>query len=139
MMRLRRCREIIFRKKWLEIPRSGEALLLQKAGHATASVVVHKVVELTIVCEMTCRSGIDALSLLHCGGPVDVLLHMPSVGDGRGKMYPSKNGCAMSSRPNRDGVVVDDQSVSPDEMVGGQVRNDVKERGVLVVPYGKSR
>ena len=138
-MLLQRCEEIIFRKKWLEIPRSGEALLPQKAGHATASVVVHKVVELTIVYVTKCRSGSDARSLLPGVGHVDVLLHRPNVGDGPGKMYPSMNGCAMSSRPNRGGVVVDFQSVSPDEMVGGLVLNDVKERDVLVVPCVKSR
>ena len=100
-MRLQGCEELIFRKKWLEIPRSGEALLLQKAGHATASVVVHRVVELTIVYVTKFRSCSDVRSLLHCVGRVDVLLHKPGVGDGPGKMYPSMNGCAMSSRPNR--------------------------------------
>ena len=137
-MRRRECAKLFSWKKWLKIPRSGEALLLQKANHATASIDVHNVVEVTIVYVTKYRSCDDVRSFLHCVDRVDVLPQRPSNGDGCRKMCPSMTGLAMSNR-SRCGVDGGCLSGSPEGMVDGLVRSDVKDQSLQVVPRGRSR
>ena len=114
-------------------------MLLQKAGHATASVVVHEEVELTIVYATRSHRCNDVRSLPRCAGLVDGLPHKLSVGGVPGMMCLSMNGCAMSNLPNRGGDVVDFRSVNADENVDGQDQREVKKRDVVVVQYELSR
>ena len=133
--RRRKCANLFPWKKWLRTPRSGEALLLQKADHATASIDVHSVVGVTILYGTKYRSCDDVRSSLHCVDHVGVLPQRPSIGDGCKKMCPSMTGRAMSNHP-RCGGDVGCRNGNPEGMVDELVRNGVRDQSLQVVPHG---
>ena len=95
--------------------------------------MVHKEVELTIVCGKKYRGNVDVLILPRGVGLSDDLPHKRSVGGVHEVMSLSKNGCAMSNPPNCGGDVVGFRNVNVDEEVDVQVQREVKGQDVSLV------
>ena len=95
--------------------------------------MVHREVELTIVCGTKCRGNVDVLILPRGAGLSDDLPHKRSVGGVHEVMSLSKIGCAMSNLPNCGGDVVGFRNVNADEKVDVQGQREVKGQDVSSV------